>query len=223
MQQNRLAGGLWLSLVITVAALVSGCGGAGTTTAPPTGKPLGTSSAPSVVTTLDHSRLKASLPGLQNMPTGWKAGATRLQGGDTPADAPCRKPKGICVGKISHARVQYDNPESTGTVHIEANSYESIETAQSGYEERKASYADKRDREISMPRVGDESIARTGFHQLSGHPFVSIVMRVGTVVVAMGYTHEGKAPAPATLSLARMQAERLQQAQRGETPTAGAR
>lgn len=203
--------------------LVAGCGGADTGgTGSSENKSPSTSSAPPLVTALDYSRLQGALPDLQSMPTGWKVGATRLQGGDTGEDAPCRKPQGACVGQKSHTRVQYDNPESTGSVHIEAVAYEDTGTAQTGYERRKISYADARDREISMPKVGDESIARTGLHRSSGHPLVAMVMRVDTVVVAMAYAHEGQANSEALLSLARMQAARLRQAQRGQTPTASA-
>lgn len=45
-------------------------------------------------------------------------------------------------------------------------------------------------------------------------------MRVGTVVVAMAYTHEQKAGPQDLLALARMQAERIQHSQRGDTVAA---
>ncbi|WP_406375694.1 hypothetical protein OG788_39105 [Streptomyces sp. NBC_00647] len=221
MHKKRLAMGMCLLTVTAVSLLASGCSSEGAGSSG--GKPRNPAVSRDRAVPLDFSRLKQAMPDLQSMPTGWKAGATRLQGRDTPRDAPCRRPKGGCQGKRSNAAVQYDNAESTGNVYIEASAFDDSGTARSGFEQRRASFAGPKDREVSMPKVGDESIARTGFHKYSGQPLVSMVMRVDTVVVAMVYTQEATASPETLLSLARMQAKRLQQAQRGEIPTADAR
>ncbi|MFC4955564.1 hypothetical protein ACFPFX_04550 [Streptomyces mauvecolor] len=120
----------------------------------------------------------------------------------------------------SYADVQYDNANSTGNVHIALSGYEGVEAAQAGYKSRSVTFASENDREISMPMVGNASVARTGSHNTSGQPLTSMVMRVGTVVVAMVYTHKGEVDPQVLLSLARMQATRIEQSQRGENPIA---
>ncbi|MEU9576468.1 hypothetical protein [Streptomyces chilikensis] len=154
------------------------------------------------------------------MPTGWKVGAQGITGRDVPMDAPCRKPGHVCEGRVSNAGARYGNTQNTGNLNIEMFSFEDVEAAQREYEERSASYAGEKDREVAMPTVGDVSIARSGANEFSGWPFTSLVMRVGTVVVAMAYTHRDAPDPQMLLALARMEAKRLQQAQSGEEPTA---
>ncbi|MFI1608151.1 hypothetical protein ACH4YN_39635 [Streptomyces griseofuscus] len=177
-----------------------------------------TVSTPDLPAPLSFARLKQAAPDLQSMPVGWKVGATELRGRDYPKSAPCRA--NVCAGMTSHVELQYDNADSTGNVYIELTSYDATQSARSGYEKRRKSYASQQDRAISMPTVGNISMARTGFSEVSGQPFVSIVMRVGTVVAAMAYTHEQKANPQDMLALARLQAERIQQVQRGGRVTA---
>ncbi|MEU1013342.1 hypothetical protein [Streptomyces sp. NPDC005890] len=202
-------------MVLTVA----GCQGSGSATGSTehsTRTP--TVSTPDLPAPLSFARLKQAAPDLQSMPVGWKVGATELRGRDYPKNAPCRA--NVCAGMTSHVELQYDNADSTGNVYIELTSYDDTQSARSGYEKRRKSYASQQDRAISMPTVGNISMARTGFSMVSGQPFVSIVMRVGTVVAAMAYTHEQKANPQDMLALARLQAERIQQAQRGGRVTA---
>ncbi|KUN06967.1 hypothetical protein AQI95_11970 [Streptomyces yokosukanensis] len=204
------------ALMVAVVLLAAGCGGSGAEHSKGPGRHAAT---PDLATSLRFSQLKKVLD-LQSMPTGWKVGATSLRGRDLPKDSPCRRPSGVCAGMTSHAEVQYDNADSTGNVHIELDAYEDREAAQTGYTSRGASYADKNDREISMPTVGNASVARTGFNKFSAEPFTSLVMRVGAVVVAMTYTHQTKPDPQLLLSVARMEAERIQQAEQGVAPTA---
>ncbi|MFG3285611.1 hypothetical protein [Streptomyces sp. NPDC048111] len=78
---------------------------------------------------------------------------------------------------------------------------------------------------VPMPEIGDEQWAVTGpaAQDRPGGGFITL--RVGTVVVSITGTDTVRQPfAPSRLEkLARMMAERAQQAQNGETPSAHAR
>ncbi|WBO69037.1 hypothetical protein [Streptomyces camelliae] len=116
--------------------------------------------------------------------------------------------------------MQYNNADNTGNVYLEITAYENTEIARAGYQSRSVSSNDTSYRQISMPTVGDTSVARTGFNKWTGDPFTAVVMRVGTVAAEVVYTHKDKADPHMLFSLARMEAARIQQAQRGERPTA---
>lgn len=215
MHRNR-----WVMSVRVLAVLAGvvltavGCGSSATA---PSGKGYGTPTAtPDLTALVSLSQLKG-VPDLQSMPSGWKAGRLHLSGRDVGKD--CPKSSNVCAGMTSSATAQYDNADSTGNVYLELAAYQDRDTARAGYTSRSASFASKDDRQISMPAVGNASVARTGFSTF-GHPVASMVMRVGTVVVALAYTHEDKADSQMLLAVARTQAERIEQVQRGETPTA---
>ncbi|WP_445526855.1 hypothetical protein [Streptomyces cyslabdanicus] len=211
--------GWTLAALAVVVLTAAGCQGS-ETAAGGTGRSTRTPAAPTpdLPTPLNYARLKQTVPDLQSMPVGWKVGRTELRGRDYPKSAPCRA--NVCAGLTSHAELQYDNADSTGNVYIDLYAYDDTQSARSGYEKHRKSYASQQDRAISMPTVGNVSMARTGFNKYSDQPFVSIVMRVGTVVATMAYTHEQKADPQDMLALARLQAERIQQAQRGGRVTA---
>ncbi|MFI6688077.1 hypothetical protein [Streptomyces sp. NPDC050485] len=203
-----------LAVLIGVVLTAVGCGNSAT---PPSNKGNGSPTAtPDPAALVSLSQLK-KVPDLQSMPNGWKTGRLHLSGRDVGKD--CPRSSNVCAGMTSSATAQYDNADSTGNVYLELAAYQDRDTARAGYTSRSASFASKDDRQISMPAVGNASVARTGF-SISGHPVTSMVMRVGTVVVALAYTHEDKADSQVLLSVARTQAERIQQAQRGETPIA---
>ncbi|GLX52446.1 hypothetical protein Shyhy01_53960 [Streptomyces hygroscopicus subsp. hygroscopicus] len=218
MHRKRLVTGVRVSVVLIAVVLSSAsCGGSGTS---PSGKGQSSHVAtPDLAAPLHVLQLKRVLD-LQSMPTGWKTGVQTLAGRDVPKDSPCRRPSHVCAGMTSHAIVQYDNEDSTGNVYFELSAYEDREAALAGYKSRSASFVGKDNREISMPTVGNASTACTGSNKWTGDPFTGVVMRVGTVVASVTYTHKNKADPQMLLSLARMQVERIQQAQRGETPTA---
>ncbi|MGW2789500.1 hypothetical protein ACWC9H_06190 [Streptomyces sp. NPDC001251] len=218
MHRKQLATGVRMSaMLIAVGLPMVGCGGSDT--APISKVTSSHAATPDLATPLNFAQIKQVVE-LQSMPIGWKPGAQPLSGRDVPKDAPCRKPSGVCAGETSTVVVQYNNADNTGNVYLEVHAYEDREAARAGYQSRSASSNDKSYRQISMPTVGNASVARTGVNVATGDPFTAIVMRVDTVAALVVYTHEGKVDPPMLLSLARLEAERIQQVQRGGKPTA---
>ncbi|MCA6091888.1 hypothetical protein LE181_06885 [Streptomyces sp. SCA3-4] len=78
--------------------------------------------------------------------------------------------------------------------------------------------------EVSMPRIGDESVAYADPRAPYADPQIKMTLRVGTVIAVMTYQDSDKDPnsAQALQSLAQMQAKRLRQAELGQVPTATA-
>ncbi|KOU54202.1 hypothetical protein [Streptomyces sp. WM6378] len=207
--------GVRVPAVLTALALAAvGCGNSATV--PSAEGHSSQVATPDSAASVSFSQLKNVLD-LQGMPTGWKA-EKQPSGRDVTKN--CPKSSTVCAGMTGFASAQYDNVEGTGYVYIELSAYDGRDTARAGYTSRSASFANKDDRQVSMPTVGNASVARTGFNTTSGHPVTSMVMRVGTVVVAMADTHVEQDDSQMLLSLAQTQAERLQQTLRGETPTA---
>jgi hypothetical protein len=170
---------------------------------------------------LNASQLKQAMPDLQSMPIGWKAGALTARAKDISGRSlPCKSAIEDYCGMKSYGSGQYDNPAGTGNVWFELAAYPDKQTADAAYKRRRISFQSPGAQQIAMPAVGNESTAEKTVG--SKGEIVSLVMRVGTVVVATAYTDRPSADPNTMLTIARMQAERLQQAEQGQTPTAHA-
>ncbi|MFI1972159.1 hypothetical protein [Streptomyces cinnamoneus] len=119
--------------------------------------------------------------------------------------------------------MQYKAPGDSGSVDWYLAAYPDRQVAGRAFENRKTAGASGA-REVAMPRVGDESVAYAEPRAAYAEPSIVMTVRVGTVIAAMTYQDAEKNPdsAQVLLSLARVQAKRLQQAALGEVPTAAA-
>ncbi|MFI9248310.1 hypothetical protein ACIGXF_38465 [Streptomyces sp. NPDC053086] len=216
-----VAGVRWSAVLIAMGLATVGCGGGGSDPAPLGKRHSSPAATPDLAAPLSFSQLKEVVD-LQSLPLGWKPGVQTIAGRNVPKNAPCRRPPGAtCAGQTSRAVVQYNNADDTGNVYLELTAYENKGAAQDGYQRRSASSClAKTSRRISMSTVGNSSVACTGSNKWTGEPFTGMEMRVGTVAALVVYTHKDKAEPHMLLSLAQMEAARIQQVQRDEKPTA---
>lgn len=174
---------------------------------------------------LDAGGLRKALPDLQSMPTGWQAGVVPLDARDVPWAERCRKDSGSqdCSWAWSSATVQYKAPGDSGSVYIMLRAQPDREVAGTVFKNRKSS-GSKQGSAVSMPTVGNESTAIAEPRAAYAEPSISITMRVGTVIAVMTYqdSQKNQDSSQVLLGLAKMQAQRLLQAEQGQNPTAAA-
>ncbi|QLE70950.1 hypothetical protein FGW37_04420 [Streptomyces rectiverticillatus] len=176
-------------------------------------------------TVLDAEALRKALPDLQSMPVGWKTGITQLNARDVPREKRCPKEGGPkdCWLQWSHGTVQYRAPGDSGSVDWYLSAYPDREVAGTAFKNRHGNKPSAAS-EVSMPKVGDESLAYAKPRAAYADPSIAMTVRVGTVIAVLTYQDSEKNPdsAQVLLSLAQMQAKRLRQAELGRVPTATA-
>lgn len=176
--------------------------------------------------------LKA-LPELRSMPVGWTTGIERPAVREIPEEKWCREdggardrredggPRDCSMFRIS-GRVQYKAPGDTGSVYISLLSYPDRRTAATAF--KNSSAVREGDRAMSMPAVGDESATVAHPRAPYATPSTETSVRVGTAVAHLIYQDAEKSEdhPRVLLALARMQAQRLLQAEQGRVPDATA-
>ncbi|GGO96479.1 hypothetical protein [Wenjunlia tyrosinilytica] len=166
------------------------------------------------VTLTRAEQVKAVLPDLRSMPSGW----TLDTGPDVESARGCSKAN--CEGMLFGGGVQYTEPGNVDKAEFGVAAYSSAKKAAAGYD---VIVRQNHGRPVSLPAIGDRSSA---VESVSEAKFETFVL-VGSVVVGVegqGSTSTGGAGGgfdPATLeAMTRMIAERAQQAQNGRTPAA---
>ncbi|PNE34619.1 hypothetical protein AF335_08730 [Streptomyces eurocidicus] len=165
--------------------------------------------------------LKA-LPELRSLPVGWTTGIERPAVREIPEEKWCREdggPRDCYAFRIS-GRVQYKAPGDSGSVYISLLSYPDRRVAATAFKNWSA--AGKDDRAMSMPTVGDESATVARPRAPYATASTETAVRVGTVVAHLIYqdTEKNEDHPRVLLALARMQAQRLSQAEQGRVPDA---
>ncbi|MCX5166158.1 hypothetical protein OOK39_44780 [Streptomyces sp. NBC_00264] len=164
----------------------------------------------------DSAMVKAVVPDLHSMPSGWTVSSPASL---APGTAAC-KGLGVdqCEGILSVARAWFDNPYDESADFL-VTAWASADDAQRFYDRvtrqvKQVSGATP----VAMPAFGDQSIAieRSDGMNKSGLAYV----RVGTTVVAVEQVHYVNFRLSALEALTQMVAERAQEAQDGRTPTA---
>ncbi|HEY5835022.1 hypothetical protein [Streptomyces sp.] len=164
----------------------------------------------------DPAMVKAVLPDLQSMPTGWrsKSEASVESGADV-----CRGPqRKRCEEMIlSLAQASFRSPYDQSAL-FEVVACASAADAQRAYDDITQQEKSSIPRLLAMPAFGDQSLALE-VSEGKGEAFV----RVGTIVVTVTEEGHNDNYEVATLEeLTRMAAERAQEAQDGRTPAARA-
>ncbi|MFD7416208.1 hypothetical protein [Kitasatospora purpeofusca] len=169
----------------------------------------------------DDALVKAIAPDLRSMPGGWvmKAG---------PDLVPCPSD---CNGRLQIGMVTFEglaaSDSSNDRVTFAYGCYDSVENAAAAYQHNTArgpATADNPSHEISVPKVGDSSKAES-FHDSTGiNPGYDglVNFRVGTITATVQYASLNQINTRQLTLLARLLADRAQQAQNGRTPSAQA-
>jgi hypothetical protein len=171
----------------------------------------------------DQGRFEAILPNLRSMPTGWS-----LDPNGTMNTCAEKDPSGNCdKGALFYKTVRFNDSNTLARFRVSA--YESAAAATEGYINLVKIVRGLPDTvltDMSLAPVGDESVALSAEDNTESIPnqFMVAIVRVGTVVARLDYGGAYKTPdADTLLTLTTMVAERAQQAQNGDTPTATAR
>ncbi|TDC75229.1 hypothetical protein [Streptomyces hainanensis] len=160
---------------------------------------------------LTEEQTRAVLPDIQSLPSGW------IQDRE-PTTPVCDYVD--CEGVLATGDASYVIPGVEHRARFRVIAYSSLEAARRGYtagrEAEEANIEAGEHSWLTLPAIGDESVA------LQLQDWMSTAARVGTIMVAVdGFGGDSERFDPATLeALTRMMAERAQQAQNGETPTA---
>ncbi|MDT0448129.1 hypothetical protein [Streptomyces hesseae] len=228
----RTRNGGWTQALAAALMLgaTAGCGGgadardAGRPAAAGTAKPAGSEAPATPDTALDAQALRRALPDLQSMPTGWRAGLVPLTVRDVPEAERCRKDgerQENCTLHRSRGMAQYRPQGDAGVVDIALTAYPDRPTSQTAYRNLTTSRSHQGSA-LSMPRVGDESAAFAHPRAPYAGPSITLTVRVGTAVASLTYQEadRNRDSSQALLSVARMQAKRLLEAEQGRMPTA---
>ncbi|MFI1254518.1 hypothetical protein ACH4U6_12035 [Streptomyces netropsis] len=211
-------------MVLMVLGGSAGCGGEGTG-APEAASSKGATQQetfPDPDVRLDAEGLRKALPELRSMPTGWRTGVVPTSARDVPQDKRCADGNSSdCYLMWSTAVVQYKAPGDTGSVYIQLSAYPDRRTAGAALKGRNKADAPG-NRAVSMPTVGNESVAFAEPRAAHATPSLTMTVRVGTALAELIYQDEERQPdsAKILLSLARMQAKRLLDVEQGRTPKA---
>ncbi|MFB7447550.1 hypothetical protein [Streptomyces sp. NPDC056194] len=167
----------------------------------------------------DADRFRAIFPDVQSMPSGWSPSESDSV---TNSTSSCSE---NCKGKIHSGAFLFANSDIQSM--FRASGYDSAETAAAGYISLvKATQELPDTNPMSLAPVGDESTAFSVVENTgSEHIYtMAVVVRVGTVVARVDYGNSYEPLDPsALLALTEMIAERAQQAQNGDAPSATAR
>ncbi|MFI6019156.1 hypothetical protein ACIBCP_16220 [Streptomyces sp. NPDC051287] len=186
--------------------------------------PPSADSGHSVTALKDSATVKAVVPDLHSMPSGWTSSETTSL---TTAPAACGTDitEDQCAKLLSVAEAAFDNPydQTAGFVVL---AWRSADDAQSFYdiitrEARKETGATQ----VAMPAFGDQSIAFEHKDDNSNKSGLAMV-QVGTVLIEVSEGDKadyfGTYELDTLQALTRMVAERAQEAQDGQTPSAAA-
>ncbi|MFF2045403.1 hypothetical protein ACFVVX_33800 [Kitasatospora sp. NPDC058170] len=187
-----------------LAVLLAGCSSGGSGGTPDGAQPGGQKKA---VAAVPQDLGKLIIPGIEDLPSGWSMGKEAdLYVYDDPCDG------AICGFRYS-VTAQLTGPGGSSGAKVKVASMESADKAKAVYESK----LEPQDwRKTSLQQVGDMS---AGFTSTSGS--LRIELTVGTVFAEITHGVTKGAPSPALLeALARAVAERAQQAQNGDRPTA---
>ncbi len=172
----------------------------------------------------DPTTIKAVAPDLHSMPSGW---TSRESTSLTTGGAACRElPADRCPGLLGVAQGAFDSPYDQEAIFVVA-AWDSADAAQ-GFYDRLARQLTKAGEatQVAMPAFGDRSIAME-FSDDDSNEHGEALVQVGTVLVAVreGDTAQyyGRYQLDTLQALTRMVAERAQQAQDGQTPSATVR
>lgn len=213
---NSVRNGAWLRAAVTVAVggfFACGCS-TGQGDAPAAGAAAGpVSSSPTATTVvLRLKQVAGALPGPEDVPAGWVAAGTPRRDGTAQDD-----------GRIAYGTSGYQAPDLDGAVGFSITSYTSAADAIDRFAFSKTQYKGSVD---ALTMTGaDQAFAAQGC-VMENFCSATIIAQAGPVVLSVNIntkTHDYRAPDPRILnSVARMQIERVRQAQHGQTPTAQA-
>ncbi|MEV7780495.1 hypothetical protein [Kitasatospora sp. NPDC088351] len=163
----------------------------------------------------DPGQMRGVLPDLQAMPAGWTLESGPSAGTGSGGEVRCLLPD-ACDQQLGYASVTFRGA-SPYTVNFTVVSFASTETARRAFD-LTSQRADGAATAVPLPRIGDQSTART----TGGHE-VEALVRVGTTLL---YTRATAPDEPTShdatvlTAFAHLLAERAQQAQDGLTPDA---
>ncbi|KAB7834539.1 hypothetical protein [Streptomyces mobaraensis] len=194
----------------------AGCGDGGTDSDAEAG-PKGEAVPAASGRALDAEALRQALPDPHGLPPGWRTGVTPPRAKEVPRARRCAE--GTAHGNdcsMFHAiaDVQYRAPGDSGSVYWTLLAYPDRRTAETAFANRRK--APEGTREITTPRVGDESTAYSTPAARHATPSTDMVFRVGDAVAKLTYqdADKNKDSAQVLLTLARAQADRLRRADR---------
>ncbi|MFI9029965.1 hypothetical protein [Streptomyces sp. NPDC053560] len=169
----------------------------------------------------DSAMVKAVVPDLHSMPSGWTSSSPASLTSGTAACDDLGEDQ--CEGLLSVVEASFDNPYDQSADFVVA-AWASADDAQRFYDRftqqvKKASETTP----VAMPAFGDQSLAieRSDGMNKSGEAYV----RVGTTVIAVSegkseHVHYANYQLSMLKALTQMVTERAQEAQDGRTPTA---
>ncbi|MGW2181862.1 hypothetical protein ACWCXX_27955 [Streptomyces sp. NPDC001732] len=165
----------------------------------------------------DPATVKAVVPDLHSMPTGWTSrSTTTLASGD---EACSELSEEQCAGILSVGQASFHDPydQSASFLVVACASVDDAQRVHDDFERRMKQKDEAKP--LAVPALGDQAFAL----ELSAGEGQAYI-RVGTTVVAVSEVGNNDDYQVATLeALAQMVAERAQEAQNGRTPTARAR
>ncbi|MEV8347096.1 hypothetical protein [Streptomyces niveus] len=167
--------------------------------------------SPQATRVLSKEHVQAVLPDLDDVPPGWeKSGTLRLQGADGKGDI------------LASGTQGYVATDLEGVVGFGVQSFQDRAQAIGRYTEKKSQMATA---QIGPAQIPDVDAAFTASYCIGeNYCSTSINIRLGSVYAYVNINTDGSAVADAKIlnSVTRMFAQRIQQAQRGQSPSAKA-
>ncbi|MER6300625.1 hypothetical protein ABT247_13775 [Kitasatospora sp. NPDC001539] len=182
--------------------------------------PNGPDFAHAAGTIRDPARVRGVLPDAAALPVGWQVQSGPLSGAGSGDGVPCLLPD-ACDQQLAYATVTFraapvQSAQSAQSVQFTVVTFASSEAAGRAFGTRLGTDGADAATVLTVPVIGDQSAARV--HGTSG---TEALVRVGPALLHVRDDGPGAAAAtPALVLLARLLAERTQQAQDGRTPDA---